>query len=244
MTFRAAAVAVLLLPGLAAAQLYPPPPPPGPPPPPPPPPHHRAEGPADTGLTLGLRAGWGTPSGDVSHEGDPRLDDLVDSKVPIWFDLGFRFSPAVWGGLYVEYAPVSVASAFCDPARSCGGSSVRFGIDLQLHLAPRRPLDPWVGIGFGAEFLSADTLLDTTGDGRPDVLGNVSYGGVEAPLLEAGLDIALSPRFSVGPWASWSFAWFTSRDTEVPGFGGFSEPIHGSTYHGWLELGLKVSFKL
>jgi hypothetical protein len=239
MTFRAVALAVLLLPGLAAAQHDPrrPPPPPGAP-------HHGTDEPGDTGLTLGARFGWGTPRGDISNEGDPRLDDLVDSKIPIWIEVGYRFNPAVWGGVYVEYAAVNVANAFCDPARSCDGSSVRFGVDLQVHLAPLRHVDPWIGIGFGAEFVSADTLLDTNGDGLPDALGNVSYGGLELPLLEAGIDVALSSRFTLGPYLSWSAARFTSRDTELSGFSELSERIHDGTYHGWLELGVKGTFKL
>ncbi|BDG06140.1 hypothetical protein [Anaeromyxobacter oryzae] len=234
-------LALLALPALATAQYdpnAPPPPPPpyGPPPYGPPrgrPPQH------DTGLVVAARVGYAFPGGKISDEGDPRLDDLLEYKIPIWFELGYRFNPALWGGFYFEYAPMSVNRDFCVAGRSCDGQSFRFGVDMQFHLAPHRPVDPWLGFGIGWEFISADAFDSTVGN-----ISTFSYDGLEFPLLEAGLDLALSPRFALGPFISYSMAEFSSFNISTPGFADISGDIHGRAFHSWLQLGLKGTFKL
>ncbi len=243
----------LAAPALSLAQ-YPPPPPPGYGPPPPGyrpyrEPGRRA-GPADQGINLSARLGYGVPSGDISNDVDaagfridPRLDDLISHKIPIWLELGYRFNPSVWGGLYLELAPASVESAFC-PNGGCSANNVRFGLDLQFHLAPRQQVDPWVGIGVGYEVLNAESGLDLDGDGIADVTGDSSYSGWELPLLEAGVDFAASPRASFGPYLSWSVARYTDTRVSAPGFPEVSSSIGSRATHGWIEIGIKGTLKL
>jgi hypothetical protein len=230
-------LALLALPAAAAAQYDPdaPPPPVGRPSRAAPP---RSYGPADTGLVLGARLGYGSPGGKISNE-DPRLDDLIDSKIPIWLELGYRFNPTVRGGLYLELAPMSVNDTFCLPGRSCDAGSVRFGIDVQFHLSPFHPVDPWIGAGIGAEFISADAYDPTIDD-----ISTFGYGGVEFPLLEAGVDLTVSPRFALGPYVSWSAGRFTSYSVSSPGFADTSGRIQSRATHSWFQIGVKGTFKL
>lgn len=231
---------LLALPALAAAQYDPN----APPPPPPPGRPHRgpppaAYGPGETGLTLGARIGYGSPGGKISNEGDPRLDDVIDYKIPIWLELGYRFNPTVWGGFYLELAPMSVNSDFCAAGRSCSGGSVRFGVDMQFHLAPHRPVDPWFGVGIGGEFVSFDAFDATVGD-----ISTFDFNGLELPLLEGGLDLAVTPRFTLGPYVSYSFARYSGFNVSTPGFADVSGTIHDRTTHTWFQIGLKGTFKL
>jgi hypothetical protein len=236
-------LSLLALPALAAAQYDPNSPVPPPPPPPGrqrrPPPPPGAYAPRETGLTLSARVGYGSPVGKISNEGDPRLDDLIDFKVPIWLEVGYRFNPKVWGGFYVELAPMSVNSNFCLAGRSCDAGSIRFGVDMQLHLQPRGQVDPWIGIGIGGEFVSIDAFDATVND-----ISTFTYDGLELPLLEGGLDLAVTPHFTLGPFVSYSFARYMGAGISTPGFVDESFDIHRRTWHGWFEVGLKGTFKL
>ncbi|MGC3997026.1 MAG: hypothetical protein QM767_05680 [Anaeromyxobacter sp.] len=244
----AAALSLLLAPASAAAQYDPrypggtapaPARPAAPPPqrPPPPPP-----GPGPTGLTLGARFGYGWPGGDISDEGDPRLGDLVDHKLPIWLELGYRFNPAVRGGVFIELAPTTVSDVYCPPGQSCDAFDWRFGVDLQLHLRPGAPVDPWVGVGLGVEVLQADTtLVDPLGN---PFFGEVTYTAFELPMLEGGLDLALGRWFTLGPFVSWSLGTYTSVEARGAGFTTTDVAIHDRALHQWLELGIKGTFSL
>lgn len=234
---RLALAAALALPCLAAAQYDP-----SRAPPPPrraPPPQARAQGPGDTGLTLAARLGVGVPGGAISDEGDPRLGDIVDTKIPFWLELGFRFSPTVWGGFFLELAPVSVDDSFCLAGRGCSGASARFGVDVQLHLRPHHAVDPWIGVGVAAEFISIEAYDPTVDD-----LSEFSFGGLELPVVEAGVDLAVTPRFTLGPYVSWSAGQYTSYRVETPGLEDVSGRIRDRATHTWLQLGLKATFKL
>jgi hypothetical protein len=211
----------------------------------------RPAGPADQGLNLSARLGYGMPSGDISNDIDtagfridPPLDDLIGSKIPIWLELGYRFSPTFWGGLYLELAPASVKNSFCPPGQTCSAANVRFGIDVQFHLAPHQSIDPWLGVGAGVEVLKADSSIDVDGDGVGDATGDLTYTGFEFPLLQAGLDFELSPRATIGPFISWSFGQYTSFRTSATGFSDTSGRITDRATHSWLEIGLKGTLKL
>ncbi|ACG73849.1 conserved hypothetical protein [Anaeromyxobacter sp. K] len=226
---------VAALPALAAGQYDPRRPPPRAP-----------AGPREQGLTLSARLAYGAPSGDISDEVDatgaplyPKLDDLVRHKVPIWLELGYRFNPAVWGGIYLELAPASISKDFCVPGRSCDGSDIRFGFDVQFHLQPYQIVDPWVGFGMGLEVLNAEAYEPGTG-----TIAEFSWAGFEFPMLEVGLDLALSPYLTMGPFVSWSAGQYTSYDVSVPGWGDESGRIHDRSFHSWFQIGVKGTLKL
>ncbi len=236
-----ALAAVLALPAVASAQYDPSRPPPRGPRGDP-----RAAGPRDQGITLSARLGFAAPSGDISDDRydtgervDPALDDLVRHKIPIWFELGYRFNPAVWGGLYLELAPASMDRSFCLAGADCDAYGVRVGVDMQLHFAPRATMDPWIGFGMGWEFLSVEAYDASIGD-----ISQFTWGGLELPLLEAGLDLAVSPRATFGPYVAWSIAHFTRYGVESPGLPDLSGDIDDRAIHTWFQIGLKGTLKL
>jgi hypothetical protein len=189
------------------------------------------------GLSLSARLGYGAPTGRISDEGDGALHDLIDNKVPIWLELGYRFSPVLRGGIFFEYAPANVASDFCPTEfGNCDATDYRLGLDLQFHLAPFRPIDPWVGFGFGYEWLNAEAYSSAAND-----VVRFRYSGWELPLLEAGIDVAVLPGMTVGPYVSYSMG----RYTDVwDSFSDTTSNISSQAYHGWLEVGVKGTFNL
>lgn len=207
----------------------------------------RAQGPPaleplEQGFVLSARAGWAVPAGEISGEGAPPLDEVVKSKTPLWLELGYRFDRRLWGALFLEAGRVSVDHDYC--VTECDGSSIRFGAEVQLHLAPRGPLDPWLGVGFAFEFLTVDAALDLDGDGLGDVDGELGYAGVELPLLEGGLDLVLSTRLRLGPYAAWSPGQYTSVSVEGGGLAAGWERIRDRAVHTWFQAGLKLTLLL
>jgi opacity protein-like surface antigen len=209
-----------------------------------PPPRYGARdynrGPGPQGPVFGLRLGVGFPAGRISDEDDPHLSDLVDHQIPIWLEMGYRFTPFVWGTIQGEIAPTSVSNTYCGGA-NCDAMNYRIGADLQLHLGPDQPFDPWLGIGFGYEWLSAEAFAVDAGGAL--VPTDFTYSGWQLPLIEAGLDFALSPNVSLGPYVSWALGRYRNRDSTQEGLT-VSEHIVDQAYHSWFQIGVKGTFKL
>ena len=197
--------------------------------------------PADdpTGLVLGARIGWGVPFGDVSRDAIA-VGDVVERKIPVWLELGYRFGRHVTGEIYLELAPASVQPSYCAPDVSCEASQVRFGLAIQLRLAPGAVLDPWLGLGFGVEVLNA-----TIWEPAP-IPGEVEWrwAGVELPVVEAGIDLAVFDRLSLGPYVTATLARFTSVSQRPVGGPTSSGAIDDRATHGWLQAGLRAVLRL
>ena len=233
---------VLALPALASAQYDPNRPPQ---------PRRQHAGVRDQGINLSARLGFGVPSGDTSDDRDasgqkidPSLDDLVRHKVPIWLELGYRFNPAVWGGLYLELAPAKTDRDFCVAGRDCSSSDVRFGVDMQLHFAPYANIDPWLGVGLGMEFLAVKAYDSSISDALNPRVSKFTWAGLELPLLEAGLDLAVSPRATIGPYVAWSIAYYTRYGVESPGYPDLDGSLDDRAIHTWFQIGVKGTLKL
>lgn len=217
---------VLSLPALAAAQYDPRHP-------------HRAEyGPAYSGLTLSASLGFGVPTGRISREGDGDLGDKVGASLPLGIGASYRFTPTFRLGGLLELAPVSVTDRACPSGRDCSGTSLRFLAEGQVHLSPHRHVDPWIGFGVGYESLALqadyyDPYYDTT------YYSELKYSGFIFPRLSAGLDVAVSPRFTLGPYAAYTAGQYGGFETDHDSGG-----IHRTAFHGWLELGVRGSFNL
>ena len=199
---------------------------------------HWGYGPPPSGPTLSAWLGVGVPSGNISDEGDGPLGDVVNNDFVIGVGAGYRFNPLFRAGFFFEGAPLNIHDSACAPGDPCDGSDVRFGLDAQLHLAPYRRADPWVGMGVGYEWLSFHaTGCDSTGACFAE---RFRYGGWLFPRLSAGLDLAVSPMARIGPYLSYSAGQYANVDTTSAG----SQSIQNQSFHGWLEIGFRGSFDL
>jgi hypothetical protein len=202
-----------------------------------------AEDATSQGFVLSGRAGLAAPYGDVTGGPGAALDAAVRDKVPLWFEVGYRLGRRLHFSLFFEYARVDVEPDRC-LTDDCDGRSVRYGVDLQLQLLPGRRLAPWIGAGVALEFLEVEGGVDVTGDGVPDADGEQSFAGLELPLLEAGLDVVLSPQFRVGPYVAFSPGQFTTVEVDAPGAPGGRRSIDDRATHAWLQGGVKLTFDL
>jgi len=188
---------------------------------------------ADRGLNLGARIGYGAPFGDLSSD-TQSVGSYVPGKLPIWLELGYRMNRVFILNLFTELSPAWVDSSFCTPGTSCSASDYRIGVDGQFHFAAHAPIDPWFGVGIGVEWLNTHTF-----DGQNGVMVHQTWSGWEFPILEGGLDLAASPNFTFGPFVSLSFGQYTHlQDSEL------GSTSLSTASHGWLEIGVKGTFKL
>jgi ABC-type amino acid transport substrate-binding protein len=193
------------------------------------------QAPDEEGLLFGVRAAWARPFGDI-EPGKP-LADLADGKLPLWIELGYRFGGHVRASAYFELAPVSLAEK-CPAGTACSSFDGRFGLVLHVHPWPRSWLDPWLGAGFGVEHLQA-----TAPPPGGTIATDDSWLGLEVPV-EAGFDLAVSDLFTLGPYATVSFAQFTSASSHPPGAPTTSGAVAERATHAWAQVGLKATFKL
>ncbi len=201
-----------------------------------------------SGIEIGVRAGYGVPLGNAYGVRDlttgtvqnAKLSDQIKGMVPLSIDLGYRFDPNWYLGGFFQYGIGFVPSNAGCSGISCSTSDLRFGLTVQYHFLPTQMLDPWVGIGAGYEILN-QSLSGTILGVAVDASGNVS--GFEFGHAQAGVDIALSPMFSIGPFAEFTVGQYSSASGSVTGGGqqaSSSASIDDKKIHEWLMFGLRA----
>jgi hypothetical protein len=175
----------------------------------------------------GLRLGVALPMGNVDGLTGDSLGETVGVVVPLWLDLGARIGEHVYVGPYGVFGVGDDG----DAVSVCGCAILygRAGLNALYHLRPSAPVDPWFGVGGGYERLVID------GDTAPGVNG-------WAGDVEAGADLAIAgSRVTLGPFAALSLGQFDSPGTYFRSGG--TTPISApKALHGWLMLGLRVSW--
>ena len=182
----------------------------------------------DSGPSLGVRAGYAMPAGEVSA--GISLGDVMAGLVPVQLDAAWHFDARWRLGMYFQYGFARIAGDFCPARASCRGSQLRQGVQATYALAAGSPV-PWIGVGLGAEWL----WLTVSADGARSTLRLV---GFEMAQLQAGLDWRSSSGISVGPFASLSLGQYQKI------LGGSTVSNVATALHGWLQLGVKGTFDL
>jgi hypothetical protein len=181
----------------------------------------------DLGVTVGLRASYAFPRGDVTAFSP--LSDTTPGAVPLWFDLGYRFTRNIQAGAYFQYAGAFGLSrvANCPASGNCSSGSYRFGLEGIYTAIPDAAFGPWAGLGIGYE------VLGTTVEGA-----SRTVKGFELLNLQLGLDWRATSAFSVGPFVSWSVGRFGSSSSD-----GVTTDFQDKSAHSWLQAGLRTAFK-
>jgi|SoiMethySBSTD1v2_1073268.scaffolds.fasta_scaffold140847_3 hypothetical protein len=179
------------------------------------------------GLAMALRLGWGIPQGQLEQGND--LADASAGMIPIWLDLGYRFTDNLLVGIFAQYAFAVVRDCRIGP--DCNASDVRFGFQVQWHFGARETIDHWIGIGTGFEIYDEDAR----GIAR-------RYGGYEFVNLQVGEDLSLGRRFGLGPFAAATLGKFVTLQ-RGPSEGALQDfDIIGRALHVWIILGLRLSY--
>lgn len=161
---------------------------------------------ADDGLELGLRLGYGVPSGRVSDT--VQLEERMAGAALIGFDLGYRLHPRWFVGGYGEYA-IGFTSDSVDECDDCTFTWLHLALCVQYRLLSLPPGDLWVGLGTGHHWLN-ETFTETLEYGREEVLRTRSqtFSGPDYVQLQAGATLRLVEGMAVGPYSSLSIGSF------------------------------------
>jgi len=194
---------------------------------------------------MALRTGITFPLGSISGaDGDSMSRDFA-AQVPIFVELGVKLHPMIFLGGYTSLSLGGASSTFDDAqgcgkgGRSCLSSSLRVGVEVQVHFQPDQRIDPWAGYGIGIESSS----VSASGGGSPEA--SESFTGIELARLAGGVDFRLTPLFGIGPYAELAFG--TYSHAHVEGYEGQAvktgdSDISNSALHVWPTIGVRGVF--
>jgi hypothetical protein len=190
---------------------------------------------------IALRSGVSIPIGGMAQGrfAEPiRMAHVAGLQVPVFVDLGWRLSPAVFVGGYgsIALGPGSERFERDTCLTTCRTLSVHAGAQVHVHLAPRRRVDPWLGIGVGYESL--------TTAGSPAV----DARGFEIARPAAGVDLRLSPLVAGGLFVDGTIVAYTSAESDLAGITPnrsqvpFKEELDRPYIHSWVTFGIRFVF--
>ena len=170
------------------------------------------------GAELGIRVAYSAPVGNVVA-GVP-VTDYLSGAVPITLDFGGRIGQHVYVGVYFKYGPARVPARFTSVERFPNGEYFNqrvtgrtsgLGLTAQYHILPNFRIDPWVGLGFGRNWLTAEA------SSQYGTLYKDGLRGYEIELL-AGFDVRVTRFFGIGPYVSVSTGQITSANSTANGY--------------------------
>jgi hypothetical protein len=197
-----------------------------------------------TGFEGGLRVGYAVPLGQAvgGDDDDNDLDRAIAGAIPIWADLGYRVIPELFVGLYGQYGFGFIGDELGDGCDSsdqvdCSASTLRLGLQLHYHPVPESVANPWVGLGFGYEWL---TFGIEGGDSKVSFTAH----GFELLNLQAGLDFKVTDNFYLGPALSFSFGQYSRISADCSGDAECSDnpDIEEKAIHEWLMLAVRGAY--
>ena len=185
---------------------------------------------APTGPEIALRTAYAVPLGEVVS--DLGIRDVTSGGIPVWIDVGYRFKPKLYAGLYGSYGFLFAGT--CGAGNDCSQHDVRVGGDLQFHLTPDARFDPWFGIGIGYEWLTYSEVRSTAGQ-------EATVRGLESLMLQGGVHAAVAPGLRLGPFAAVSLGTYTDGSTSGI-LGSSSGSLTDRRPHFWLTFGFRGAF--
>jgi len=168
--------------------------------------------------------------------------------IPLWLDAGYRFNPALYLGAFFQYGfgfvNTDKATLCKQDGISCSVHDLAFGANLHYHILPDAEFDPWIGAGFGYEFLTANVSGSTTILGQTITAdGSTTIKGFQFLVLEAGGDFKATPAFAVGPFVNFALGKYTSYSSTANGTER-SGDLQNTGLHEWLTLGVRGQYNL
>jgi hypothetical protein len=199
---------------------------------------------ANRGPQLGLRFGYGSGTG-VVYSG-LTVHDASDGALPLYVDLGWRFLPQLYAGLYGSFAPVFVNNnpVSCPGNFDCNAQQWRFGVQADFHFVPRSRLDPYIGLGGGYEILHTNvngtTPVPTPFGAMPaQASAGIIDRGWEFVNVTLGFDARINSEVGIGPFVSGSLNEYNvhtgTQSVTLNGTQVMNAPVTGVS-HGLHEL--------
>ncbi|HXN83518.1 MAG TPA: hypothetical protein VN883_13665 [Myxococcales bacterium] len=192
----------------------------------------QADDASETGLQFALRTGFMLPFGKTADRPQASLSDSYSGFLPIWIEGGYRFTPNLFAGAFFQYAFGFTKN--CPPSFDCSGSDLRVGAEGHYHFMPGRMADPWLGVGLGYEWLRASISSGS-------ISADATLHGFEFVDFQAGIDFAVTRKFSVGPFAALTLAQYRTISVSSGGQSS-SALIDKRALHELLIFGVRGTF--
>jgi hypothetical protein len=187
----------------------------------------------DRGGEVALRTGVAFPFGESGEGYD--FDQYASSAIPLLLEAGFRADASMFVGGRFGYAfpDLKNPNNGCANA-SCDGSVVTLGLEGIYRINPYNTFAPWLGVGGGYEWTSANATALNVNAG----FTLMGFHG----LLMAGGDYRINEKLVIGPAIEWLFGRFGSVEARAPVFGNVTRDVMNTSWHHWLTLGVRGAF--
>lgn len=191
----------------------------------------------DRGAELALRSGVAIPFGETQD--GTNLDQYASSAIPFILEAGFRIDSSLFVGGRFGYglAQLKNPNNICTNA-SCDGSVISLGLEAIYRLMPYQTFAPWVGLGGGYEWASADSSGQT-------ISGGFTLSGLQG-LVMVGGDYRANEHLVLGPFLEAAFGRYDSTEGYIRGPNGATttttSDIMNTAWHTWLTLGVRGAF--
>jgi Outer membrane protein beta-barrel domain len=197
----------------------------------------RAEGVRDRGPELALRLGLALPAGSIND--GTHLDSYASSAVPVILEGGYRLDANLFLGARFQYAfpQVKNPNGSCSGNTSCSGSVVTLGVEGTYRFLPEQTFAPWLGLGFGYEWASAEADAPNGG------LGATNKGF--QVLAQGGGDVRVNEHLVLGPFVEAAFGRYESTDGWLRlgnATTSSSADITNTAWHTWITFGVRGAF--
>lgn len=182
-----------------------------------------------------LQVGYAMPWGNVSGAAGDRFTRIVAAAIPLQAEVTWALDAQDRAGLFGAYAFASpgAAAPSCSGGADCSASAIRAGALVRHVFAPGAPLASSLALGLGWEraSLAVDAAAGRSDAAAEGVFALVSFSAERrvASALRAGPYVAV-----LGGTAA------RARDSTPAAPGGWRE-VRDRAFHGWIEIGARVS---
>lgn len=191
-----------------------------------------------TAFEAGARAGVSYPLGN-SISGKA-LSDQVGPSFPLTFELGVRLLGRYELALVGQYALGTISSTNASGCytgnNACSSSVGQLGLEFLYHPLGLVKVDPFVGVGFGYEWLIARATISGKNN-------DLAVSGWNWVVLQTGVEFGVSSFFRVGPYALLSIGQYQNSSYTVI-IGGVPQSgtssIANPAVHLWLSVGIRL----
>ena len=169
---------------------------------------------------LGLSVGYAIPKG--WFDDNTALDTRVRGQLPWRLDALYRFGGRLAIGGFAQYGYAFISGDFCGYNTSCRGDNFKLGVQGTMHFPFGSAFVPWVGIGFGYEWLRIEDRFSYH-------VRHFAPAGWEQLEVRLGGDYFVLPDVAFGPYLGASLG----RYNHVTESGRAKKPaIHVEAIHG------------
>jgi hypothetical protein len=169
------------------------------------------------------------------------LSSSVNGQLPLWLDVGYRISPEIYVGGFLQFGvifPANNQTTGCGQnGQSCGGNDVLAGVDFHYHFLPKTSFDPWAGVGVAYEWLNTSSSSGGQSSGG-------QLAGWQYVNFQLGGDYKIAPNIGIGPFVMLSLGQYDSYSFSGSQGASTSGDVPSKALHEWLTFGVRGTYDI